>query len=82
MALNGSVDIVLMDIEMPRKNGYEATRIIKSKQPKLPIIAQTAHALMDERRRIIEAGCDDYITKPIFREEFLRKIDLLLNKLN
>jgi PAS domain S-box-containing protein len=82
MALNGSVDIVLMDIEMPRKNGYEATRIIKSRQPNLPIIAQTAHALMDERKRVLEAGCDDYISKPILKDEFLRKIELLLNKLN
>lgn len=79
MALNEPVDIVLMDLKMPNIDGYEATKIIKSKLPELPIIAQTACALTDERDRAIHAGCDDYLTKPIKKEIFLQKVDLFLN---
>jgi CheY-like chemotaxis protein len=57
-------DLVLMDIKMPEMNGYEATRIIKSKKPKLPVVAQTAHAMLNAREKSLEAGCDEYISKP------------------
>ena len=71
MALkNDDIDLVLMDIRLPGTDGYEATRIIKEKRPKLPVIAQSAYALHDERKRALEAGCDDYVTKPIYRDEF------------
>lgn len=68
------VKLVLMDIKMPIMNGYEATAQIKKLWPELPIIAQTAYALSGDEERAKEAGCDDYITKPIKREVLLEKI--------
>lgn len=65
------IDLVLMDIELPQMNGYEATGAIKQFRPDLPIIAQTAFAMMGERERSLEAGCDDYLAKPIRKEELI-----------
>jgi signal transduction histidine kinase/CheY-like chemotaxis protein len=59
------VDLVLMDIKMPEMDGCEATRQIKKLKPKLPIIAQTAYTMAEEKERAMKAGCDNYITKPI-----------------
>ena len=69
-----NIDIVLMDIYMPIMNGYEATRQIKQIRPELPVIAQTAYAMAEDRKRAIEAGCDDFIAKPIGKEDLLSKI--------
>jgi PAS domain S-box-containing protein len=66
---NPDIDIVLMDIQMPEMDGYEATRIIKEMKPGLPVIAQTAYAMAEEKNKIIEAGCDDYLSKPIRQKE-------------
>lgn len=66
-----SIDLVLMDIELPVLNGYEATREIKKIRPELPVVAQTAFAMMGERERSKEAGCNDYIAKPIRKEELM-----------
>jgi len=60
-----SLDLVLMDIRMPEIDGYQCARIIKEKDPALPIIAQTAYAMSGERDQSLEAGCDDYISKPL-----------------
>ena len=70
-----NIDLVLMDIYMPVMNGYEATRQIKSMRPGLPIVAQTAYAMAEDRKRAVEAGCDDFIAKPIGKDELLFKID-------
>lgn len=59
------IDIVLMDIRMPRMNGYEATRIIKGLRPELPVISITAYAMSEDKNKSLEAGCDMYISKPI-----------------
>jgi signal transduction histidine kinase len=59
------IDLVLMDIKMPEIDGYEATKIIKSRNARIKIISQTAFAMISERDKIFEAGCDDYIAKPI-----------------
>lgn len=72
---NAKVDLVLMDILMPVMNGYEATRQIKAANKHLPVIAQTAYALTEDRGKAIAAGCDDFIAKPIGRDELLRKIN-------
>ncbi|MCD4833317.1 MAG: response regulator [Bacteroidales bacterium] len=65
------VDIVLMDIKMPDLNGLEATIEIKKDFPNLPIIAQTAYAMEEDEDASMEAGCDDYISKPIRPENLL-----------
>ncbi|RPH31836.1 MAG: PAS domain S-box protein [Bacteroidales bacterium] len=65
----GGIDLVLMDIKMPKINGFDATISIKKTHPNLPIIAQTAFVLHGDDRKALEAGCDDYISKPIKRRE-------------
>ena len=62
---NRDLDLILMDIQMPLKNGYECTRIIKEECPEIKIIAQTAYAMSGEREISKKAGCDDYLSKPI-----------------
>lgn len=66
---DGKIDLVLMDIQLPHISGYEATKKIKSLKKDLPIIAQTAHFLNDEKKKAFKAGCDGYISKPIDSEE-------------
>jgi PAS domain S-box-containing protein len=77
---NPDIDIILMDIKMPELDGYEATKIIKSFRPKLPIIAQTAHAMSEDMAKSIKAGCDGYITKPIHKEHLLKIIQEKIGK--
>ena len=76
---NSSIDLVLMDINMPVMNGYEATKEIKKFRSKLPIIAQTAYAIAGDREKSLAAGCDDYISKPIKAELLMEKIGKLLS---
>lgn len=73
------IDLILMDIKMPLMNGYEATAEIKKIKHKIPIIAQTAYVLAEEKEKCLEAGCDDYIAKPIDRQLLLEKINKFLN---
>jgi PAS domain S-box-containing protein len=68
---HSDLDAVLMDINMPLINGYECTRRIKDERPDLPVIAQTAYAMSGEREISHEAGCDDYLSKPIKVSELL-----------
>jgi CheY-like chemotaxis protein len=74
-------DLILMDLSMPEMDGWEATRRIK-KEPKtasIPLIAVTAHALPGDRQRALEAGCNEYITKPMDLSELVQMVDRLLN---
>lgn len=71
---NKSIDIILMDIKMPIMNGLEATAKIKSRFPQLPIIAQTAYSTEYDKDLALKYGCDDFITKPINKEELYKKI--------
>ena len=68
------IDIVLMDIKMPVMNGLSATKLIKERLPKLPIIAQTAYAFSTEKEVALNAGCDDYVTKPLEKDTLLKVI--------
>ena len=65
------LDLVLMDIQMPVMNGYECTRIIKEERPEVAVVAQTAYAMSGEREISRQAGCDDYLSKPIKVSELL-----------
>ncbi len=67
-------DVILMDIQMPEMDGLDATRIIRAKETsrRIPIIAQTAHAFAEDRPRCLEAGMDDYVSKPIQTSDLLR----------
>ncbi|NOY51136.1 MAG: PAS domain S-box protein [Chlorobi bacterium] len=71
-----NIDMVLMDIRMPGISGLEATKIVKKLKPGIPVIAQTAYALAGDREKALEAGCDDYISKPINIDELLKVIDI------
>ena len=65
---NLNIDLVLMDINMPIMNGYEATKQIKEVFPNLPIVAQTAYSTPEDKEKVLTAGCNDFITKPIAKE--------------
>lgn len=67
-------DLILMDIKMPRMNGLEATRIIRSHSQNIPIIALTAYAFESDREQALEAGCNDFVTKPVSKDALLRAL--------
>ena len=80
MATSDRPDLILMDMSLPVIDGWEATRRIKATPElhKIPIIALTAHAMATDRDKALEAGCDDYDTKPIELKRLLGKIETLL----
>jgi two-component system, cell cycle response regulator DivK len=69
------IDLILMDIRMPKMDGYTATKRIREAGILTPIIAQSAFILEDEKENIIEAGCNDYIEKPFDKKTLFAKID-------
>ena len=73
-ALHKNYDLILMDIQMPEMDGFEATKLIRQNDVRAPIIALTAHALSEQRERALAQGFTDYLTKPISREKLLSTI--------
>jgi len=78
---DGALDLVLMDIGLPQMNGIDATAAIKAFRPKLPIVAQTAFGMTQDKVRCMKAGCDDFIAKPINRLQFRQVVGRFLGEL-
>jgi len=77
---NNEIDLVLMDIKMPEMDGLTATEQIRQICSTVPIIAQTAYAMSEDKNKCLNAGCDDYLTKPINHKLLLLTIDKYLSK--
>jgi CheY-like chemotaxis protein len=82
MAQSEAPDLILMDLSLPTLDGLEAARQLKAapETQAIPIIALTAHAMVGDRDKAIQAGCDDYDTKPIELPRLLEKVEAILGK--
>jgi len=82
LAKSGHPDLILMDMSLPVIDGWEATKLLKAEAATkaIPIIALTAHAMDSDRVKALEAGCDDFDTKPVELPRLLAKIEDLLKK--
>jgi two-component system, cell cycle response regulator DivK len=82
LASQEAPDLILMDITLPVMNGWDATRALKSAENTrgIPVIALTALAMVGDREQALEAGCDDYDTKPVDLPRLLEKIEVLLHR--
>ena len=82
MARSEQPDLILLDLSLPVLDGWDAARVIKgnAQTREIPIIALTAHAMADDRTKALEAGCDEYDTKPVDLPRLLQKIAALLDE--
>ncbi|ODT69879.1 hypothetical protein ABS71_08800 [bacterium SCN 62-11] len=77
---HGSPDILVLDMQMPRLDGYSTARELRQRGCKVPILALTASAMKYDRDLCLQAGCDSYLSKPVQREALLRQVDLLVRR--
>jgi CheY-like chemotaxis protein len=82
MSISEAPNIIIMDMSLPELDGWEATRRIKAnpETKSIPVIAMTAHAMTGDREKCLQAGCDDYDTKPVELSRLLDKIKNLISK--
>jgi len=82
MLEEGVPDLILMDMQLPRVDGYEATRRIKADERfrAIPLVALTAHSMQRDHQRAIDAGCDEFITKPVDADGLLASVARLLGE--
>lgn len=78
MAKETLPDLVLMDISLPGMDGYQAARLIRESIPEMPIIGLSAHAMQGDAQKALDAGCCDYLTKPVDEDLLLQKIKTYL----
>lgn len=78
-AMTGNFDVILMDVQMPRMDGYEAVTFLRSKNYTKPIVALTAHAMIEERDKCLSVGYSDFLSKPIDRSKLLDLLKLILD---
>ena len=73
------IDLILMDIKLPDMDGYKTTQEIKKLDPNVPVVAQTAYAMVQEREKCLQAGCDDYISKPYDPDKLIGLLGRYIN---
>lgn len=80
--LGARFDAIVMDIQMPEMDGYEATERLRKAGFRRPILALTAHALKEERERSFNAGCDDHLTKPVNRRLLIERLSHFVREIH
>lgn len=78
--LHPEINLVLMDLKLPLVDGFVATRMIKHNHPNIPVLAQTSYTFDEDKTKAMNAGCDEYISKPLNKKELLKKIEALLKR--